>query len=313
MKKFLLIIGFGRSGTTLLQSMLNAHPEIVCPPESHFIENYILPEVKGRAIRFATFEELAHILAKDAPLQRLEIDAQEALQPFVKGEQPFSFRDLFIHYLQLYAKEFGKTIIGEKGTVITAYVRELYKAFPDAYVIHIIRDPRDVILSRMKTPWGQKYSFIIHTRNYYDAYCAAYENGPALYGDKYIEIRYEDLIRDPQTQLIILCQKIGLNFHHDMLNYHEKSYEIVSQNEISWKQNVFKPVLQNNTQKWRNDLGRWHILAIEGFCAQTFARSHYPLSQLGGKFARSICAIPIYGYAAASYLKRAASRMVGAF
>jgi hypothetical protein len=313
MTKFLLIIGVGRSGTTLLQSMLNAHPEIVCPPESHFIEKYVIPEVQGHAPRFARFEELTDILTKDAHLQRLKIDAHEAIHPFAVEEKPFSFRELFLHYLHLYAQNVGKSIVGEKGTVITASIRDLCKAFPNAYVVHIMRDPRDVILSTTKTAWGRGQHFVVHVRKYAEAYAAAYKNGPTLYGDRYIEIRYEDLIDDPQAQLFALCQKLGVDFYDEMLNFHEKSHEIVSPDEMAWKRNVFKPVLRNNMQKWRYDLRRWQILAIEGFCAQALSHSHYPQSQLGGKVAQQISALPVYGYAAASSLKRATFRMIGKF
>ena len=305
MDKFLLIIGAGRSGTTLLQSMLNAHPEIVFPPESHFLRKYVIPEVKGRAPRFETFDDLAAMLQNDSHLRRLGIDVREALEPFMRRHKVFSYRELFIYYLKLYAKRFSKSIVGEKDPSNTGYIKEIHKAFPKAYVIHIFRDPRDVILSRMKTDWGGKAHFINHIKNYKDSIDKAFNDGPLLFGNRYIEICYENLINEPKKELEILCDKIGISSHDDMLEFHEKSHEIVSAEEMQWKQNVFKPILKDNVQKWKKALSRWQILAIEGFCWQAFAHGNYPHSQLGGGLARQVCALPVYGYAYISRLKRA--------
>jgi hypothetical protein len=290
--------------------MLNAHPKIVFPPESHFIRKYIIPEMKSDLSKFYNFHELDHILKNDPHLQRLEIDSGEVLRPFSTGEKAFSFHELFINYLQIYAKRFDKSIIGEKDPGNTRYIREIQKIFPDAYVIHIIRDPRDVILSRMKKSMSSKRQFFRYVRDYREYFCKAFHYGPRLFGDRYIEIRYEDLVLDPENELKNLCQKLGVEFCDVMLQYYNQTHEVVSFEEKEWKQNVFKPIIKDNTQKWKHSLDRWQILTIEGVCWKALAHCGYPQSESRDIFTKQLYALPVYGYAGVARIKRTARRIV---
>jgi len=78
---------------------------------------------------------------------------------------------------------------------------------------------------------------------------------------------------------------------------------------MEWKQNIFKPILTNNVQKWRKGLDRWQILAIEGVCREAFAHSSYPPSEIGGAFEKWVCSLPVYAYASAARVKRAMKSM----
>lgn len=289
------IIGVGRSGTTLLQSMLNAHPQISVPPESHFFRKYVVPEFRGQTLK-ETFDDRVNALKKDIHLARLQIDLDALLNNFSVKNDAFFYRDLFGKILKMYCEKMGKKIVGEKDPSYTRLIKEIFSIYPNSCIIHLIRDPRDVILSRSKTVWGKNQKFISHLISYIDAFSRARDFGPDLFGKKYIEILYENLIRSPQRELQKICHVLGLNFHENMLRFHRKSSQIVSDEERSWKQNVFEPIMPHNTQKWHQGLPRWKVIVIESVCRNQLEDMGYQSSNYCSTYIKSLCGSPIFIY-----------------
>jgi len=284
------IIGAGRSGTTLLQSMLNAHPEITIPPESHFFRNYVVSEIRGRRNK-EPIQDVADKLKEDEYLVRFEIDLDLLLKSFLQEGEQFSFRLLFLKILRSYAKKMGKRIVGEKDPTNSLFLKEIHTAYPDTFIFHIIRDPRDVVLSKAKTPWGKNQSFFSHLISTIDAFSNARENGLKYFSQKYIEILYENLIEHPKRELQKICQALDLEFHPNMLQFYKQSSQIVANDETQWKQNVFKPVIKSNTQKGIHELPKWKIIFIEGACHKAFNEHGYQRSGYGGTFLRLFCKV----------------------
>ena len=297
------IIGVGRSGTTLLQSMLNAHPQISVPPESHFFRKYVVPEFR-KQIPKKSFDDIADTLKKDFHLARLKVDLNALLKNFTVKNDAFFFRDLFSKTLKVYSEKMGKKIVGEKDPSYTHLLREIFSIYPNTRIIHLIRDPRDVILSRSKTVWGKDRSFLSHLISYNDAFSSARDRGPKLFGKKYIEILYENLIINPQRELQKICQILGLNFHEDMLQFYSKSSQIVSEEERQWKQNVFEPIMRQNTQKWLQGLPKWKVILIEAVCGTQIESLGYQLSNYCSSYIKYLCGSPIYFYLFVQKLKR---------
>lgn len=293
--KLFFVVGVGRSGTTLLQSMLNAHPKIALPPESHFIKKYIVPELNGR-MQPETPEDLYDRLRQDKHLARLRLDLQAIITSINTDGKQISYTELFPHILKAYARGVHKNIIGDKDPSYTYHLKEIHAAYPDAIVIHIIRDPRDVVLSRIKSEWGRKMGFWYHVMEYRRAVQSSKKIGPLLFGSNYMELFYEDLIRQPQKELDSICGKLGVSYHPSMLDYHKSAGEIVCREEIQWKENVFKPIAKNNTQKWMKRLKRWQVLTIEGACADLMRRFDYPFSDVSRIWNRKLLALPVYAY-----------------
>jgi len=310
MNKLFFIIGVGRSGTTLLQCMLNAHPEIGLPVETHFVRKYVVDEARGRMQRKISWDDIMNQFRVDTDLARLNIDIQGVLEPFINGKKSFTYKDMFLELLRIYSQRVEKEIIGEKDPANTPFLYEIYTAYPDAIIIHIIRDPRDVVLSRSKTYWGKNRSFWSHVLEYKRLLHKARKLGRLLFNEHYIEILYENLIANPRKELGVICEKLGISFHDDMLRYYEKAEEIVTEQEMEWKKNIFKPLLQNNTQNWRSGLEKWQIIVIEGACEEPFAELGYELSGFSKKFSRRFFLSLVYALEIIWRSKRLARRIL---
>ncbi len=290
MNKTIFLTGVGRSGTTLLQSMLNAHPEICFTPETHFIKNYIVPGLSGK-VKF-TNQSLAEKLSVDKDIVRLDIDWKTILnEKEIKGTDDVV--DFFKELFQVYLSKFNKPHFGDKDPMNAPYIPHIKKAFPDAYLIHIIRDPRDVILSRMKSDWGKDTAFFMHVTEYQSHLKKALKDGKEQFGERYIDVFYEKLLEKPEDVLKRVCDKLEVHYSEEMMNYHQKSDKLVFGDEKSWKENVFKPVMKDNTQKWKKELSPTQVAKIEGGIEDLMQNLGYELSTQGMWFQKNILSLPI--------------------
>lgn len=290
MDKTIFLTGVGRSGTTLLQSMLNSHPEICFTPETHFIKKYIVPSLSGR-IKYNS-QLLLNQLESDSAISRLEIDWET-----IFGNREIKCSGCVITFFEelfdVYISKLNKPHFGDKDPMNAPFIPHIKKAFPDAYLIHIIRDPRDVILSRMRSDWGKNTSFFMHVTEYQSHLKKALKDGKEQFGEKYIEVFYEKLLENPEQELKRVCNKLGVSYSEEMMNYHQKSDKIVFGDEKSWKENVFKPVMKDNTQKWKKELSPTQVAKIEGGIEVLMQQLGYELSTKGMWFQKNILSLPI--------------------
>lgn len=269
LERVIFVIGVGRSGTTLLQCMLNAHSHISFLPETHFIRRYGDNPHMARLVRRRGMAALASRLSQDPDMARTGIDPADC-------PQCRDMREWFRWLLGRYAAARGAVRVGEKDPKNMEHLRLIRQWFPRARVIHLVRDPRDVMVSRLGAGWGRKRFFLAHLAACREQLLLACRLGPELFGSSYVEIRYEDLVtRAPET-LMTLCSRLDLEYEPEMLNYMSPARELISEKELPWKKNCFRPLLTGNIGKWRRELSPRRVRRIEWVCAKTFTRFGYP-------------------------------------
>ena len=96
--------------------------------------------------------------------------------------------------------------------------------------------------------------------------------------NQYYEILYEDLIENPEKELIKLCGFLEIDFDQNMLQYNKKANEIVKNEETQWKSNIFKPVISSNKNKWMSQLKKTQVFQVEILCPHVFKEQHYKKS-----------------------------------
>lgn len=207
-----LIVGAPRSGTTLLRLMLDAHPDLAIPPQTHFLAPVAKLSNDDAQLREAVWEAITR--ASSWPDLGLTVEqyreAFDAIEPFTRAD---ACRAVY----RLYASRFGKCRWGDKTTQYLTEIDHIAALLPEARVIHIIRDGRDVMLSqrRMNAP----EEFAARVQRWVEEVRTGRRLGQSL--PHYTEVRYEDLLADPRRELIRLCRFIELPFNESMLRYHE--------------------------------------------------------------------------------------------
>ncbi len=206
------IVGVGRSGTTLLRLMLDAHPALAIPSETLFLEDAIKQgATPGNFAQIATASQTWPNMAMDRA--ELEVAASSAS----------SLSDAIRAFYRLYARRRGKARWGDKTPYYRVYMRDIAGLLPEAHFIHVIRDGRDSALSYQGLWFGPGDDFEKQARFWSEAVEHAREQAREL--EHYTEIRYEALVAEPQKTLRDLCAGLELDFDPAMLAYHANAAE----------------------------------------------------------------------------------------
>ncbi|MET7776847.1 sulfotransferase [Streptomyces mirabilis] len=214
------VLGCPRSGTTLLQLMLHAHPRIALPPETRFV----LPAYEGR-LAFGDLAErdnragLARWITgrKETRFHELGLDAGRVAGRITDG--PPTLGSALGIALRAYAEEHGKVRWGDKRPAYALHVAEILRLFPDAQFVHLVRDGRDCVASLLRMPWWHRgfheavatWAQVVDTTRKY-----ARELGP----DSWYPLRFEDLVADPAGQLRGVCGFLGEEYAPGMTEPH---------------------------------------------------------------------------------------------
>ena len=269
--RLLFIVGVGRSGTSLLQSMLGAHPNVAVAPETHYLRDYLLDQrrhARTAALAPAAFRER---LAQSAAFGRAEV----APTTLVPEGVPLSVRDGFLRLATAYTDRHGTAWFGDKDPNLIDYLPALAAAFPGARVWHIYRDPRDVVLSKTRAAWSAGRPYWQHALI---GELQLRRGRRALrkhFGGRCAELAYEDLIADPAATLTRACAAVGLPYDPAMLAYTDTARQLVAENERAWKAETFGPLRRDNTEKWRSDLTAQQVNLIEAVSPTYFGPLGY--------------------------------------
>ncbi len=213
------IVGVGRSGTTMLRLMLDAHPALTIPPETHFVPD-LIDAIEGGA----TPEQAVEVMTAVRQWGDLHTEPAEVLERWRRLDR-FEAGPALRAFYEIFPERMNKPRYGEKTP---AYVKSMIKiesVLPEARFIHVIRDGRDVALSRWKRTLGDKQpapaSRVAGT-------WARRIRRAQRHGRKvrhYIELRYEDLVTDTEPSLRRICEYLELDWDPVVLRYYEHAAE----------------------------------------------------------------------------------------
>ncbi len=209
------VCGVTRSGTTLLRLMLDSHPEVAIPGETHWVPKVIKAAERSKK----SAKDYADTIIDHKRWGDFHLDGDE-LRSRIEQIDPPNVADVIRTFYMLYAAREGKTRYGDKTPGYIMEMRRIERVLPEARFIHIIRDGRDVSLSHMRMNWGPE----------------TFEQSARLWRNRirrtrkmarttkhYMEIHFEDLVSDTEGVLRRVCEFIELEFDPVMLDYHERA------------------------------------------------------------------------------------------
>ncbi|MHB9850296.1 sulfotransferase family protein [Streptomyces krungchingensis] len=214
------VLGCPRSGTTLLQLMLHAHPRIALPPETRFV----LPAYEGR-LGFGDLVERANRAGlarwitgrRQTRFHELGVDAGQVARRITDG--PPTLGSALGIALKAYAEEHGKVRWGDKRPAYALHVAELLRLFPDAQFVHLVRDGRDCVASLLGMPWWHR-GFHEAVATWSQVMDATRGHAETLGPGSWHELRFEDLVADPEGRLREVCGFLGEEYHPVMSEPH---------------------------------------------------------------------------------------------
>ena len=289
------IVGMGRSGTTLLTSMLNMNPEIISTPENEFIlfsyhpyvfKNFNNPKVVKSfiAIFNYNFNNVITIWKPksiDKDVLKLKIKSYANMCKLVYLNYPLSHKE----------KSAVKWVI-DKNPSYSLQINKLNKVFPDAKYIVIVRDYRDNIVSRNKysdTPVSI-YNLAAAWNYFYDK---IYES-IAQNNLSYHLVRYEDLVSFPTETLQKICNYLNVTFTEEMLKFQDFSKHLKAHAKENISEEKFKKIssmhsnLDNEVNSKRVDayldvLSNTDISILDYVCSNYAHKFNYAKSEINVK------------------------------
>jgi Sulfotransferase family len=211
------VVGATRSGTTLFRLMLDAHPDLGIPSETHFFHKL----VKRSERRSISPQLVADTIITHKRWGDFRLDEDE-LRARLDAVEPFNLADALRAFYGLYAEKQGKTRWGDKTPGYLRYMRRIEWVLPEARFIHLIRDGRDVALSVLPMNWGPS-TIQEAAELWVERVTLARENGRTV--KHYTELKYEDLVTDTEGELRRVCEFLELPWDPAMLDYHERAEE----------------------------------------------------------------------------------------
>lgn len=271
----MLMISAGRSGTTLLRSMLVAGGQIAIPPES-----YALPYA---ALQFQAMQEQSWY-----NLSRLIISLFEAVHSFSYWETniqpvyatarslPEKERSLarvldiiFMHYA---AEKFPQARLwGDQSPENSKRLPWLVKVFPKAKYVHVLRDGRDVVASWLER--GEPLEDAI--KRWQVAVTSFKWLKTKVPASSIYELRYEDLVSQPETTLQALSGYLNIDYDPEMLNYWQKETTVEHRFMGKAHENLVKPVFSNSIGSWRKRLTTEQQQIVQTQLGKLLAENNY--------------------------------------
>lgn len=256
----LFVVGCSRSGTTLLQQILNAHSRIAIAPETHFVPKFWLrPEPYGDLTQDAPFARLVEDFIAAPHFPDLGLSADDFRH--AAAGAPRTLAGVLGVILDLFARAQGADIVGEKTPAHVLHMPLLKRAFPSARFVHIVRDPRGVVNSRRRQPWAPED--VRRNAAYWVSTVGAARRAAKELGESLITVRYEDLVAEPETAVSGLCAALRIAFEPAMLEYWKGNAELVDTAREPWKKDALQSIQPERAARWRGELGPAEILDIE--------------------------------------------------
>ena len=205
------IVGVSRSGTTLLRLMMDAHPDLAIPPETHFI-----PSLNAQV----GMKDFFSIVTLAATWGDFHIN-KDVFKNALNELNPFSVTEGLRSFYRLYGDKHGKKYVGDKTPPYILSMESIQCILPEARFIHVIRDGRDVALSQRGLWFGPGDNIETAAEFWSSRIQLARQQAPLL--KHYLEVRFEQLVLNPADVLTHICKFLEIPFSEKMLTYYVDS------------------------------------------------------------------------------------------
>ncbi|MBD1390845.1 sulfotransferase [Neiella sp. HB171785] len=262
-----------RSGSNLITKIFDAHPDVCGPSPSHLAQ-IMVPNLWKYGNLKQSWQQLTQDTLELFQLKnsawRLTLDNKMIADFAEPGDFPSLLSAIYKQERELH----GKQHILLKENQIYSYASYIRRYFPDAKYLYMMRDPRD-----MASSWKQGFAIrggvVRAARTWKQDQHGYTAMRHEIGADKVPCFSYESLLQQPQQTLQHACALLGIDFHPDMLNFHQKQETQSSSSvAIDWR-NIGNPLMQNNFNTFEKRLTQDEIKFIEYLCWDEMASLGY--------------------------------------
>jgi hypothetical protein len=274
---FPMFVGSGRSGTTLFRNVFDSHPDLAMTHEAHFVLPMTLERRRFETPNGIEVERFVAQLYANPNFVRQGLP-EPTVRVALSAATPTSFADAVRTVFAAYAAQHGKRLYGDKTPGYVTNLRLLGEVFPEARFVHIIRDGRDVAMAYLdRSEWGP--STMADAALYWKSRVGrGRDAGRRLGSTRYREVRYEDMVDDPESVTRDLCTFLGLDFHPEMLEFHRRGEEFAA---ATPHPDAFRGLAQPITKgmrDWRTQMGPDDVALVEAIAGDLLSDLGYDVT-----------------------------------
>jgi len=223
----IFLVGLPRSGTTLTERIISSHSRVVSVDETQFMQMVIRRE-SG-------------------------IESEEKITPdMIEAAARLDVNVIGDGYMNMLSYRLGdEPMFIDKLPFNLFYIGFITKAFPNARIIHMKRNPMDSCFAMYKQVFTGAYKFsysLDALGRFYVAYSRLVDHWTRTIGDRLIEVEYESLIADQEGQTRVLLEKLGLDFEDACLNFDKNASAIATASSVQVREKIHS----RSVDRWKN-------------------------------------------------------------
>jgi hypothetical protein len=299
---YFFIIGRPRTGTTLVQSLLDAHPDVQMPWECQFVLNLYPKYGKLELWNHETLQQFYSDLLRQWQFSAWNLDHDKLKADLLACEGIATYRDVcqvvYLNYISFFPKKEIK-LIGDKNHGYTIYTERLKKIYPEGKFIYLLRDYRDNYESVSRVDFElHSVSLVVYKWRYF--YKKAME-ASRKYPDSFYFIRYEDLAAEPQLHFKKLSDFLGIEFLPEVFEFYkmkDKAKEKYPSDVLQkHHQSLFNPVNTSRIGRWEKSMTQRQVRIADHIAGKYADKAGYERRYKGFSVWIALQALPGLCYA----------------
>lgn len=252
--------------------MMNNHRKIVVPPECGFAIWFMNDFSEWReeeGYNESWIDDFIKAISSARKIETWSLDFEE-LRRFLYDRSPESYSEavsLVYTFYGVSGSGIEPSVWGDKNNFYIDYICEIDMLFGNCKFVHIIRDGRDVACSyrkinrkRIDSEYAPRLPYDISNiaEEWYKNIRSIKEQCREIGFDRVYEVKYEDLVVNPENELRKICKFIGEKYDERMLNYYLKNRneEQEPREFLKWKQKTLDPPSDDRVGVYKNELSK---------------------------------------------------------
>lgn len=263
-KQPIFLLSTERSGSNLVRSILNTHPDISAPHplETAYPWRKVTPPHElGTKRAYNLFRDV--LINKNYSFHPLELplDIDEVFKNYLHLQQHHSLFSVQKPLYDKYAAEEDNSAWVSKYPDLWHCIDDIFEYYDSPRFVYLVRDPRDVVLSFKNSNVGQYHPYFNAKRwkEEQEVGIELLENHPgAVYN-----LRYKDLLQDPEAIVTRMCEALSIEYDQRMLYYYETEEAKAASESATALENLTSPIMSDNYDKFQEQLPEEEIMLTE--------------------------------------------------
>lgn len=278
MAQIFFIVGRGRSGTTLLARMLTRHPELAVAPEGFFAMS-LYHKYRSGPWDARRVDAFCRDLLRERRMETwgLDVERLHARLTELEAEGALNYQRVCLEVYANYAEvAYGRPNakwVGDKNPHYALLVQRIDRLFPRARYVHITRDYRDNVLSFLEAPFDVNNPAALAQR--WKQYNAEILKISRRAPERFLWLRYEDLVVHPEHELTRVCRFLGVEYDPVMLSFQSQEELPAATRGKVVPRGVRKRIDPTLAQRWQKRLSDTVIRRIDSICGEFAERFGY--------------------------------------